>query len=93
MLSNLKEAFFWTLTFIMRISAGIGFGFAALWGWLSGFSEVTSVTSFVMPKISLVLIGKLLTPFPWWVLIALSFAPPPLVMTLFFVMIIVVLKQ
>lgn len=93
MLSHLKEAFFWTLKLFARTGSTIGFIFSALWDWLKGFSAVASASSFLVPKLLLVLVGKIFTPFPIWLLVFLSFAPPGPVYVVFFVAFIAVLKQ
>lgn len=94
MFSTLKESAVWTLLLFLRFFQIIWFFIIALSDWMKGFALVDKwFFTFFLTKVAVVLIGLLVTPFPLWVLIPLSFLPPPILMTVFFVTLIAVLAH
>lgn len=93
MLIHIREAFWWALKLFGYISAAIGFGFAALWDWLYAFAFVNSLTKQLLPPLLIILVGALITPFPWWILAFICVLPPRVAYPILFLAMIVMLKQ
>lgn len=93
MLTHIKEATWWSLRLFGYISAAIGFGFSALWNWLYSFAVVSSTTKLIVPPLLIILVGALITPFPWWVLAFICVIPPRIAYPILLVSMIVMLKQ
>lgn len=61
------------------------FGLAALMDWLKGFSLINQwVFIFLVPKLIIISIGYVITPFPLWFLVVISFVSMRIVSVLFF---------
>jgi hypothetical protein len=94
MFSNLKESTLWTFALFGTFLAYLWFGTIALTDWMKGFALVDKwFFTFFLTKVGVALIGLLMTPFPLWLLIAISFLPLPVVLPIFFIAFIVMFKQ
>lgn len=94
MFSHLKEATIFTLALIAGFFRLLWFVIVALSDWLKGFASVdTWFFKFFLVKVVIILIGLIMTPFPFWVLVFLSFLPPPILAPLFFITLIIMLAH
>jgi hypothetical protein len=94
MFRNLFESFIYVCKVIVLIFRTITFGIVALAEWLGGFTLVDAwFFKFFLPKVMIVLIGMLVTPMPWWIIIFISFLPVRIIGPVFFVAFIIMFKQ
>jgi hypothetical protein len=92
-MTELYKASLWTLKALIFFFSWLWFGLMGVWDWAKGFGVVKDASGFLFPKIIIFLVGKHITPFPTWALLFIAFLPPPFVGLLYFLTIIIVLKQ
>jgi hypothetical protein len=93
MMKHVWEATVYASKKVALIFRALFLFYVALHDWAMRFSDVKSVSSFIVPRIAAFIVGMLITPFPLWAVLVLSFLPTPAVGMIYIFSILVVLKQ
>lgn len=94
MFSHLKESTSVLASGIKVFCTFFFFGVVALSDWLKGFALINQwIFVFLIPKILVIAIGYLVTPFPLWFLVPLSFLPIRILLPIFFLAFIFALAR
>jgi hypothetical protein len=88
----------WEATVYVGKKTAIFFGalsvvYVGIHDWASRFSDVKSFSSFILPRVAAFIVGILLTPFSWPVVLLIALLPTPAAGMIYLFSILVVLKQ